>query len=85
MEKRFGQNITLETLENLAVNRTLEEMKEASREKEKHYWRMQDRKDEDIKDAKSQLQDRILANTNLLQQITQLLRAREKNKEAKIR
>jgi WD40 repeat protein len=83
MEKRFGQNITLETLENLAVNRTLEEMKEASREKEKQYWRIQDRKDEDIKDAKSRLQDKILVNTNILQEITQLLRKREKNKESK--
>jgi hypothetical protein len=85
MEKRFGQNITLETLENLAVNRTLEEMKEASREKEKYYWRMQDRKGEDIKDAKSRLQDKILTNTSLLEQITQLIRRREKNSEAKER
>jgi hypothetical protein len=82
MEKRFGQNITLETLENLAVNRTLEEMKEASREKEKYYWRMQDRKDAEIKDTKSQLQDKILINTRLLEEITQLMRRREKNKES---
>jgi len=85
MEKRFGQNITLETLENLAVNRTLEEMKEASREKEKYYWRMQDRKDAEIKDTKSQLQDKILINTRLLEEITQLMRRREKNKQSKKR
>ena len=81
MEKRFGQNITLETLENLAVNRTLEEMKEASREKEKYFWRMQDRKDEEIKDTKLRLHDRILNNTDLLEEITNLIRKREKNKE----
>jgi hypothetical protein len=85
MEKRFGQNITLETLDNLAVNRTLEEMKEASREKEKSYWRMQDRKDEKIKDSKSHLQDKILINTSLLEEITQLMRQREKNKETMTR
>lgn len=85
MEKRFGQNITLETLDNLAVNRTLEEMKEASREKEKSYWRMQDRKDEKIKDSKSHLQDKILINTSLLEEITQLMRQREKNKDSMTR
>ena len=73
MQKRFGAGVTLETLENFAVNRTLEEMKEASRAKEKHYWRLQNKKDQEIKDTKYALHGYVLKNTEFIKRRTKAI------------
>lgn len=40
MVKRFGESVTMQDIESFAVNRTLEEMKEISRRKERQLFRM---------------------------------------------
>ena len=60
MEKRFGAGVSLETLESFAVNRTLEEMKESSRTKEKVMWKIQNKREEHIKDVRYSLHQRVL-------------------------
>lgn len=70
MQKRFGDGVTLETLESFAVNRTLEEMKEASRSKEKHYWKLQNGREQDIKEVRYRLHDKVLRNTELIKRRT---------------
>ena len=42
-----------------AVNRTLEEMKESLLRKEKSYWRIQDKKEDDIKQATMDMNEKI--------------------------
>ena len=73
MQKRFGAGVSLETLESFAVNRTLEEMKEASRAKEKHYWKQQNRRDEEIKEIKYSLHGYVLKNTELIKRRTKAI------------
>ena len=80
MEKRFGAGVSLETLEGFAVNRTLEEMKEASRAKEKSMWRIQNKRDDQIKEVRYALHDHVLINTKFLQRRTAAILARQANK-----
>ena len=77
MQKRFGDGVTLETLESFAVNRTLEEMKEASRAKEKQYWKLQSRREEDIKEVRYRLQGDVIRNTELIKRRTGALLERQ--------
>ena len=83
MEKRFGAGVSLETLEGFAVNRTLEEMKEASRAKEKSMWRVQNKREEQIKEVRYALHDHVLINTKFLQRRTAAILARQANKTTK--
>ena len=70
MEKRFGAGVSLETLESFAVNRTLEEMKESSRTKEKVMWKIQNKREEHIKDVRYSLHQRVLrCCTSLVQRV----------------
>ena len=79
MEKRFGTGVSLETLESFAVNRTLEEMKEASRMKEKAMWKIQNKREEDIKDSKYSLHEHVIRNTKLLKKRTAAFLAKQSN------
>ena len=69
MEKRFGAGVSLETLESFAVNRTLEEMKESSRTKEKVMWKIQNKREEHIKDVRYSLHQRVLRYHSLVQRV----------------
>lgn len=73
MQKRFGTGVTLETLESFAVNRTLEEMREASRSKEKYFWRLQNKRDQEIKDIKYALHGHVLKNTEFIRRRTKAI------------
>lgn len=73
MQKRFGAGVSLETLEGFAVNRTLEEMKEASRAKEKHFWKLQNKRDQEIKDIKYCLHGYVLKNTEFIKRRTKAI------------
>ena len=77
MQKRFGTGVTLETLESFAVNRTLEEMKEASRGKEKHFWKLQNKREQDIKDIKYALHGYVLKNTEFIKRRTKAILDKE--------
>jgi len=83
MEKRFGPGVTLERLESFSVNRTLEEMKETLLLKEREYWKIQDKKEEDIKAAKLALHEQIIINTDILTSITSLQRQKFSNMKKK--
>ena len=83
MQKRFGDGVTLETLESFAVNRTLEEMKEASRTREKQNWKLQSRREQDIKEVKYKLHDHVLANTGLVKRRTAAILDRQQIKTEK--
>ena len=73
MQKRFGAGVSLETLESFAVNRTLEEMKEASRAKEKSFWKLQNKRDHEIKDIKYALHGYVLKNTEFIKRRTKAI------------
>ena len=80
MQKRFGTGVTLETLEGFAVNRTLEEMKESSRLAEKHYWKIQNKREQDTRDIKYELHKKVLRNTELVKRRTKSILDREANR-----
>ena len=73
MQKRFGTGVSLETLESFAVNRTLEEMKEASRCKEKHFWKLQNKREQEIKEIKYALHGYVLKNTEFIKRRTKAI------------
>ena len=83
MEKRFGPGITLETLEGFAVNRTLEEMKESLQRKEKVFWKIQDKREEDTHKANLLLNEEIYKGTDIKEKYTDLLRRKLSNIECK--
>ena len=85
MEKRFGSGVTLESLEAFAVNRTLEEMKESLQMRERYCWKLQDKKEEDIKVRKSYLTEKIVKNSEVLSEYTNLQRKTLSNIEKNTR
>ena len=66
-----------------AVNRTLEEMKETLLVKEREYWKIQDKREEDIKAAKFILHEKIMINTDILTSYTSLQREKFSNTKKK--
>ena len=58
---------------------TLEEMKEASRAKEKSMWRIQNKREEQIKEVRYALHDHVLINTKFLQRRTAAILTRQAN------
>ena len=83
MEKRFGPGVTLETLESFAVNRTLEEMKESLQRKEKAFWKMEDKKEEEVQRANQLLNEEIFEGADIKEKYTELLRRKLANIERK--